>query len=54
MLRAVTAVVTALLLYSAAPIRARDRCDVHYRWQRKIDRLSLERHANAENDLNDV
>ena len=41
MLRAVTAVVTALLLYTAAPIHARDHCDVHYRWQQKIDATHL-------------
>lgn len=41
MLRAVTAVVIALFLYSAAPIHARDHCDVHYRWQEKIDATHL-------------
>jgi hypothetical protein len=39
--RAVTAVVTAFLLFSAAPTRARTFCDVHYRWQQKIDATHL-------------
>jgi hypothetical protein len=41
MLRAVTTAVAALLLLSAAPIRAQTHCDVHYRWQQKIDATHL-------------
>src|SRR2546423_1834740 len=41
MLRPITAVLAALLLHSAAPLRARSYCDVHYRWQEKIDATHL-------------
>lgn len=37
MLRAASAAVTGLLLFSAAPIGAQAHCDTHYRWQEKID-----------------
>ena len=41
MLRAITAVVTAMSVFSAAPIHAQTHCDVHYRWQQKIDATHL-------------
>ena len=41
MLRGVTTTVTALLLLSAVSIRAQTHCDVHYRWQQKIDATHL-------------
>jgi hypothetical protein len=39
MLRAVA--VTALVFFNASPIRAQTHCDVHYRWQQKIDTTHL-------------
>ena len=39
MLRSATA--AALLVFSATPIRAQTHCDVHYRWQQKIDATHL-------------
>jgi len=41
MLRAATTTVAALLLFVVAPIRAQTHCDVHYRWQEKIDATHL-------------
>jgi hypothetical protein len=37
----VVALAGALVLFSAVPIRARTPCDVHYRWQQKIDATHL-------------
>lgn len=37
MLRAAAAVVSVLLLHGTVPLPAQSHCDVHYRWQEKID-----------------
>jgi hypothetical protein len=42
-MRAVTAALSALFLLIAGPLRAQTHCDVHYRWQEKIDATHLAR-----------
>ncbi|MDP9206210.1 MAG: hypothetical protein M3P12_12290 [Gemmatimonadota bacterium] len=45
---------SALFLLIAAPIGAQTHCDVHYRWQKKINATPLDRHADSHISLTDV